>query len=132
MRTVCLNRTQLTGAGVLNLDHRPHAAASIAVVLALALLSQQHALRKTFEYNAFTPTTPGPDCGFGFAGFVCASTSLDEFAPRSADLTLLLGTGGVKFNLGGNLLLSGSVLFPLTNAGLRSRVTTVFGADYAF
>jgi outer membrane putative beta-barrel porin/alpha-amylase len=87
---------------------------------------------KTFEYNAFSPTTPGPDCGFGSVGFVCASTSLDEFAPRSGDLTLLLGTGGVKFNLTGNLLLSGSVLFPLTNAGLRSRLTTVIGVDYAF
>ena len=60
------------------------------------------------------------------------SISLDEFAPRPANLTLLLGTGGVKFNLAGNLLLSGSVLFPLTNAGLRSRVTTTIGVDYAF
>jgi hypothetical protein len=87
---------------------------------------------KTFEYNAFTPTTPGSDCGFGFGGFVCASTSLDEFAPRSGNLTLLLGTGGVKFNLAGNLLISASVLFPLSHAGLRSRVTTVIGVDYAF
>jgi hypothetical protein len=30
------------------------------------------------------------------------------------------------------VLISGSVLFPLTNAGLRSRVTTVIGVDYAF
>jgi hypothetical protein len=30
------------------------------------------------------------------------------------------------------LLLSGGVLFPLTKAGLRSRVTTVVGMDYAF
>jgi hypothetical protein len=38
----------------------------------------------------------------------------------------------VKFNPVGNLLISGSVLFPLTNAGLRSRLTTVIGVDYAF
>jgi hypothetical protein len=38
----------------------------------------------------------------------------------------------VKFNLAGNLLVIGSVLFPLTNAGLRSRLTTVIGVDYAF
>jgi hypothetical protein len=44
----------------------------------------------------------------------------------------LLGTAGVKFNIAGNLLVSGSVLFPLTKAGLRSRVTTVIGLDYAF
>ena len=45
---------------------------------------------------------------------------------------MLRGTGGVKFNLAGNLLITGSVLFPLTNVGLRSRVTTVIGMDYAF
>ena len=45
MRTVCLDRTQLTGAEVLNLAHRPHAAVAIALALALALLSQQLALR---------------------------------------------------------------------------------------
>jgi hypothetical protein len=38
----------------------------------------------------------------------------------------------VKFNPVGNLLISASVLFPLSNAGLRSRVTTVIGLDYAF
>jgi len=87
---------------------------------------------KSFEYNAFTPGRPGPDCGFAAAGFQCASASFDEFTPRSGNLTLLLGTGGVKFNLRGNLLLTGSVLFPLTEAGLRSRLTTVAGLDYAF
>jgi hypothetical protein len=44
----------------------------------------------------------------------------------------VLGTGGVKFNPVGNWLISGSVLFPLTDAGIRSRVTTVVGLDYAF
>ena len=85
---------------------------------------------KTFEYSGFTGS-PADMC-LGFSQFSCSSTSLDEFAPRSGNLTLLLGTGGVKFNLTGNLLVSGSVLFPLTNAGLRSRVTTVIGLDYAF
>jgi hypothetical protein len=87
---------------------------------------------KTFEYNAFEPGTPGPDCGFAAFGFHCASVSLDEFGTRPGNLTLLLGTGGIKFNLTGNLLISGSVLFPLTRAGLRSRVTPVIGLDYAF
>lgn len=87
---------------------------------------------KTFEHNAFTPGVPGRDCGFGVLGFVCASASFDEFQPRSGNLTLLLGTGGVKFNPVGNWLISASVLFPLTDAGLRSRVTTVVGLDYAF
>ena len=89
---------------------------------------------KKFEYNDPGPLIagmPGPGCA-GFAGLTCATASFDEFAPRSGNLTLLLGTGGVKFNLAGNLLISGSVLFPLSNAGLRSRVTTVIGVDYAF
>jgi hypothetical protein len=89
---------------------------------------------KRFEYNDPGPLiagTPGPGCA-GFVGLTCASVSLDEFDPRAGDLTLLLGTGGVKFNPTGNLLISGSVLFPLTSAGLRSRVTTVIGVDYVF
>jgi hypothetical protein len=89
---------------------------------------------KQFEYNDPGPLIagmPGPGCG-GFAGLTCATARFDEFEPRPGNLTLLLGTGGVKFNIAGNLLISGSVLFPLTNAGLRSRVTTVIGLDYAF
>jgi hypothetical protein len=90
---------------------------------------------KSFEYNDPTLQTqglPGPGCGGFIGGFTCRTASFDEFAPRAGNLTLLLGTGGVKFNPFGNLLISASVLFPLTNAGLRSRVTTVVGIDYAF
>ncbi|HMC66487.1 MAG TPA: transporter [Gemmataceae bacterium] len=86
---------------------------------------------KQFEYNE-PPSPggiPGPGCG-GFVGFTCRTTSFKEFAPRSSDLRLLLGTAGVKYNLIGNVLVSASVLFPLTNAGLRSRVTTMIGMDY--
>jgi hypothetical protein len=89
---------------------------------------------KRFEYNQnslLLTGIPGPGCA-GFVGFTCKSISLDEFTPRPSNLTLLLGTAGVKFNIAGNLLISGGVLFPLTNAGLRSRVTTVVGLDYAF
>ena len=56
----------------------------------------------------------------------------DEFSPREGSLNLLLGTVGVKFNPRGNLLLSANVLFPLTKSGLRSRLGTVIGVDYAF
>ena len=58
--------------------------------------------------------------------------TFDEFSQRPGNLNLLLGTAGVKFNPAGDLLLSASVLFPLTDAGLRSRWTTVLGMDYAF
>ena len=89
---------------------------------------------KQFEFNDPGPLIagmPGPGCA-GFAGLTCATASFDEFEPRPGNLTLLLGAGGVKFNPVGNLLISGSVLFPLSNGGLRSRVTTVIGLDYAF
>ena len=68
----------------------------------------------------------------GILSFPVSSVTLDELTPRPGNLTLLLGTGGIKYNVAGNLLLSGSVLFPLTTAGLRSRLTTVVGLDYAF
>ena len=88
---------------------------------------------RTFEYNeptALIPgAPPGPGCG-GFVGFTCKTAAFDEFNPRSGNLRLVLGTAGVKYNLAGNLLVSASVLVPLTNAGLRSRVTTMVGMDY--
>jgi hypothetical protein len=60
------------------------------------------------------------------------TAEFDEFDPRPGNLHLMLGTAGFKFNPAGNWLVSASVLFPLTDAGLRSRVTTVVGLDYAF
>jgi hypothetical protein len=90
-------------------------------------------VNKEFEYtDTIAVNDPSrPQCGL--PDFIChASIFLDEFDPRSGDLNLLLGTGGVKFNPVGNLLISGSVLFPLTSAGLRSNLTTVIGVDYVF
>jgi Putative MetA-pathway of phenol degradation len=88
---------------------------------------------KPFEWNEPTPLLgrTGPGCG-GFVGFTCRTLMLPEFAPRAGNLTLMLGTAGAKVNLSGNLLLSGSVLFPLNDAGLRSHVSTIAGLDYAF
>ena len=89
---------------------------------------------KAFEHVDTQRSTIGmgaPGCG-GFLGALCTTAFFEEFDARSGNLTLLLGTGGVKFNPFGNLLISGSVLLPLTDAGLRSRLTTVIGVDYAF
>ena len=75
---------------------------------------------KSFEY--IDPTIqgpPGPGCA-GFISLVCATAHFDEFNPRSGDLTLLLGTGGVKVNPFGNCLISASVLFPLSNNGCEA------------
>jgi hypothetical protein len=61
-----------------------------------------------------------------------ASMQFEEFEPRTGNLNLLYGTAGVKFNPKGNLLFSASVLFPLTDSGLKNRLTTIVGMDYAF
>ena len=50
----------------------------------------------------------------------------------TANLNLVLAAVGAKINPAKNLLVSAHVLFPLTDAGLRSRFTTVLGFDYAF
>ena len=75
---------------------------------------------KRFDFQPLDATLPP-----SFATF-------DEFAPRAGNLNLLLGTVGAKFNPVGDLLVSASVLFPLTDAGLKSRWSTVIGLDYAF
>lgn len=72
---------------------------------------------KTFEYQGATSVQ---------------TATFDEFDPRPGSLNLVLGAIGFKFNPKGNLLISGNVLFPLTDGGLRSQLTTVLGFDYTF
>ena len=48
------------------------------------------------------------------------------------NLNLLLGAVGAKFNVATNLLLTANVLFPLSDSGLKPKVTPVIGLDYAF
>jgi hypothetical protein len=63
---------------------------------------------------------------------VPGSTTVNELAFQSGSLNLLIGTAGVKYNVVGNLLISANVLVPLTQTGIRDRVTPVIGFDYAF
>jgi hypothetical protein len=76
---------------------------------------------KTFQFQP--PGNPAPPV---------ATMQFDEFEPRPGNLNLLYGTAGVKVNPKGNLLISASVLFPLTDSGLKNRLTTIIGMDYAF
>ncbi len=48
------------------------------------------------------------------------------------NLNLLLGAVGAKINVATNLLLTANVLFPLSDGGLRPKITPVIGLDYAF
>jgi hypothetical protein len=56
----------------------------------------------------------------------------EQLALREGNLSLLLGSAGVKVNVATNLLINANVLFPLTDAGLRDHFTFAFGFDYAF
>jgi hypothetical protein len=60
------------------------------------------------------------------------SSTVNELAFQPGSLNLLVAAAGIKYNVGGNLLISANVLVPLTQAGIRDRVTPVIGFDYAF
>jgi len=55
-----------------------------------------------------------------------------DITSRPGNLNLFLGVAGVKINVAKTLLLNANVLFPLSNDGLRPKVTGVIGLDYAF
>jgi hypothetical protein len=60
------------------------------------------------------------------------TATFNELEPRAGNLNLVLGAVGVKANVWGDLLVSANVLFPFTDAGLRSRLTATVGVDFAF
>jgi hypothetical protein len=51
---------------------------------------------------------------------------------RTGNLNLLLGVVGGKINIGGTFLLNVTVLFPMTDDGLKPKPTPVVGFDYVF
>jgi hypothetical protein len=60
------------------------------------------------------------------------TTTLEGIGFESGTLNSVLATAGVKVNAWQRLLISAHLLFPINEAGLRSRVTPVIGFDYAF
>ena len=58
----------------------------------------------------------------------------DEFTLRDApgNLNLALGIVGAKINIAKTLLLNVSVIFPMTDNGLKPKPTPVIGFDYVF
>ena len=60
------------------------------------------------------------------------SMQFEEFEPRRGNLNLVYGTAGVKVNPRGNWLISASILIPLNDSGLKNRLMTIIGMDYAF
>jgi hypothetical protein len=66
--------------------------------------------------------------------FVPAETrTITEFVYEpGARLNTAFGTIGAKFSPASTLIVSGHVLFPVSDAGLKSRMTPVIGVDYTF
>jgi hypothetical protein len=60
------------------------------------------------------------------------TTTLNAISVGPKNLSSILATAGAKVNVVGNLLITGNLLFPLNNAGLRPGVTPVVGFDYTF
>lgn len=54
-----------------------------------------------------------------------------RFAP-DASFDIINGSAGLKFNVGGKLLLDANVLVKLNDAGLRDKLTPLVGLEYAF
>ncbi len=65
-------------------------------------------------------------------GGVFGTATFEEFTRRPGDLHLIVGVAGVRYNPRGNLLISAQMLIPVTEAGLRDRITPVVGIDYSF
>jgi len=63
-----------------------------------------------------------------------STATRNTFSPiSSGNLNVLMGIVDAKFNIPGTtLLLTGSVLFPLNDAGMKPKVTPVVSLDYSF
>jgi Putative MetA-pathway of phenol degradation len=55
-----------------------------------------------------------------------------QFRLEPGNLNLVIGTTGARFNPFRKMLVSANLLFALTSAGLRDRVTPVISVDYSF
>jgi hypothetical protein len=93
---------------------------------------------RTFEYAAAgSGTGGGGGGGGGGAGrpptvVNTLQTTRTELAFASGDLQIYLGAAGIRFSPWRTILVTANLLFPLTDAGLRDRVTPVIGVDYVF
>ena len=95
---------------------------------------------KTFEYATAGAGGGGPGGGGGGGGggtpqppvVQTQTTTRTELQFTPGNLQLYLGAAGVRFSPWRTVLVSANLLFPLTRAGLRDRVTPVIGVDYVF
>jgi hypothetical protein len=95
---------------------------------------------RVFDYVEAGPAGTGGTGGGGGGGGGSSSTTTRvvlhttrrEFRLEPGNLNLAVGNTGVRFNPFGKMLVSANLLFALTEAGLRDRVTPVISLDYVF
>jgi hypothetical protein len=75
---------------------------------------------KTFTFTTAPPAS------------VPGAQTFSEFALQDGSTHLAFVAIGGKYNAAQNLLISGSVLFPLKDSGIRSRPVPVIGFDYTY
>jgi hypothetical protein len=65
----------------------------------------------------------------GFESRGLRRTSYDRYFFETGSVSLMRAGVGAKYHLGGNVLLTGSVLFPLTDNGFSAGVTPFIGIE---
>jgi uncharacterized membrane protein YgcG len=116
----------------------------IADVIGRTILDQGR-LREADTVYDFVEAGPGGTGGTGGGGGGGGSgsggsttnrpiehTTRTQFRLESGNLNLAVGSAGVRFNPTRKMLVSANLLFALTEAGLRDRVTPVISFDYSF
>jgi hypothetical protein len=95
---------------------------------------------KTYEYALSGGGAGGGGGGGGGAGggtrpptpVQTQTTTRTELQFYPGNLEMYLGAAGLRFNPWRTMVVSANLLFPLTKAGLRDRVTPTVGVDYVF
>ena len=59
-------------------------------------------------------------------------TTFQQLQLQDGNLHVAFGAVGFKVNVGSTFLVTTNILFPLTDSGLKTNVTPVFGFDYTF
>ena len=104
-------------------DWAVHPRLTLAVDAIGRILQDAHALESEERTVQFTTQTGGP---------VQTAQVLDLHS-RDADLNLLLGSTGLRWNPGGNFLLTLNALFSLSDDGLQDKdIIPLIGIDYSF
>jgi uncharacterized membrane protein YgcG len=118
----------------------------IADVLGRSILDQGRLLEadRVFDFVQAGPGGTGGTGGGGGGGGAGSGGSggttprpvehatKSEFRLEPGNLNLAVGSTGVRFNPFRKMLVSANLLFGLTQAGLRDRVTPVISVDYGF